>query len=379
MRKLASIQRILSINPIDNADNLEVATVLGWHVVVKKGEFSIGDLVVYVEVDSILPERPEFEFMRPRHFKVKTIKLRGQVSQGIIFPLSILPNFDNYVEDIDVTDSLGITKYEPELPTSLRGKTKSPYRFKYTWLPDWFYSVARKVLTQKLFKKYLCVISGATFPDFIPKTDETRVQVLQGLLNKYQGTKCYITEKLDGSSITIYLRNGEFGVCSRNVDLKEEQGNAFWDTVRAMDIETKLKNYASNSLWKNIALQGELIGEGIQGNKLKIKGQTIRFFNAFDIDKQCYSDFEVFQKLILQLDLKAVPVLDIEFTLSNDIDGLVELAKGKSVICPTAEREGIVIRPLEEIEETEEARGKLVRNRLSFKAINPKFLLKYEE
>src|SRR5579863_8664556 len=115
-RKLASIQRVLDVQPILNADAIEVLTILGWKVVANKGEHKVGDLVVYCEVDSILPEKPEFEFLRKNHFRIKTIKLRGQVSQGIVFPLSILPIANNEIvawyEGLDVTERLGITKYE---------------------------------------------------------------------------------------------------------------------------------------------------------------------------------------------------------------------------------------------------------------------------
>ena len=377
LRKLASIQRVLNVKPIEGADYIECLTVLGWQCVAKKGEFQKDDLVVFIEPDSILPERPEFEFMRPRNFKVRTVKLRKQISQGIVFPLSILPDDRGYSEDANVTEILGITKYEPELPQNLRGSSRSPYRYKYPQLPNWFYNAMRKVLPLSIFKKFLCVTSGAGFPSFIPKTDETRVQVLQGLLDKYQGTQCYITEKLDGSSITCYLKDGQFGVCSRNVDLKEEVGNTFWDTVRELGIEQKMRENIPK--WRNFAIQGELIGEGIQQNKLKLTGHTIRFFNVFDIDIQKYADLNDFKEYIEQLKLPIVPVLNENFILTGDIDELVKLSIGKSVICPTAQREGIVIRPLFEQEETEEARGYLVRNRLSFKAINPEFLLKYQE
>jgi RNA ligase (TIGR02306 family) len=212
-----------------------------------------------------------------------------------------------------------------------------------------------------------------TFPSWIPKTDETRVQVLQSLLDKYKGTKCYITEKLDGSSITIYLKDGKFGVCSRNIDLDE--GNVFWDTVKQMDIERKMRSYFGDL---NVALQGELLGEGIQGNKLKLNGHTIRFFNLFNIETQTYESFNNFKLIMEQLELETVPILTTEYILDNNIDILVEIAKGKSVICPSVQREGIVIRPLEEIEDNE-LHCQLVRNRISFKAINPDFLLKYND
>ena len=144
-----------------------------------------------------------------------------------------------------------------------------------------------------------------------------------------------------------------------------------------MGIESKLRTFARGK--RNLALQGELIGEGIQGNKLKIKGYHIRFFNVFDIDKQRYFNFFGFRAAIESIGLETVPVITETMVLNDNIEELVEAAKGNSVVCSSAKREGIVIRPLEETEEFNEARGYLVRNRLSFKAINPEFLLKYDE
>jgi len=172
MRKLASIQRIKAIEPIPNADAIVKATVLGWQVVVKKDEFTVGDFCVYAEIDSVFPEKPEFEFLRNKHFRIRTVKMRGQISQGICFPLSILPQDIPIGEGYDVTEALGIVKYEPPIPSDLVG-----------------------------------VVKGM-FPSFIPKTDETRVQVLQELLDEHQGKACYVTEKVDGTSATFYIRDG---------------------------------------------------------------------------------------------------------------------------------------------------------------------------
>ena len=139
MRKLASIQRIKALEPIPDADSIEKATVLGWQLVVKKGEFQVGDLCVYCEVDCLLPDRPEFEFLKNRGSRIRTIRLRGQVSQGICFPLSILPAGTPIEEDLEVTELLDIVKFEPPIPACLAG------------------------------------IQKGEFPSFIPKTDETRV------------------------------------------------------------------------------------------------------------------------------------------------------------------------------------------------------------
>lgn len=341
MRKLASIQKIKNLEPIEGADAIEKATVLGWQLVVKKGEFKIGDMAVYCEIDCIMPDLPVFEFLKPRGMRVKTIRLRGQISQGICFPINIVEQFglntNDLSEDQDVTAALKIEKYEPAIPECLSGKVKG------------------------------------RFPSFIPKTDETRVQVLQKVLDKYKGTKCFVTEKLDGSSATYFIKDGEFGVCSRNLELLEDAENSFWKVARELDIETKLR-----SLNKNIALQGELIGEGIQGNKLKLHGQTVKFFTAFDIDKFEYLSFSDFHTLCCDLKLQTVPYIHTDYELVNDIDAIIKMATIKSNVLPSAWAEGIVIRPL--FEKIDLAMSTEFNNgRVSFKAINPEFLLKYGE
>lgn len=337
-RKLASIQVISNLKSIDGADNIEVAEILGWNVIVKKGEFNIGDKVVYCEIDSVLPDKPEFEFLKPRGMRIKTIRLRGQISQGICFPLSILPEEFSVKEDVDCTEAIGIFKYEPPIPACLSG------------------------------------VMRGNFPSFIPKTDETRVQVLQKVLDKYSGSKCYITEKLDGSSSTFYLKDGYFGVCSRNIDLVETEDNSFWKVAKNLDIENKLRK-----LNRNIAIQGELIGEGIQGNKLRLKGQTVMFFNAFDIDKFEYLGFIAFKELMDNLKLVTVPIVNSDYCLSNSIDEIVQLATIKSTITKDVWAEGIVIRPYTEKLDLLLSNEKFNIERVSFKAINPEFLLKYGE
>lgn len=329
MRKLASIQKIRLLEPIEGADAIEKAHVLGWQLVVKKGEFKVDDLCVYCEIDSIMPDKPEFAFLKPRKMRIKTVRLRGQVSQGICFPLSVLPEGTPITEGLDVTKILGVTKYEEPIPAFLEG------------------------------------IMKGRFPSFIPKTDETRVQILQDLLDQNQGALCYITEKIDGSSTTFFMNNGEFGVCTRNMEILEDDKNTMWKFARETDLENKLR-----SLNKNIALQGEIVGENIQKNTLKLRGQTVFFFNAFDIDAYEYLDFKEFVSLINSLGLKTVPIVEEEYVLENDIDKLVEKSIGKSLINPQGWREGIVIRSHKE--------QFINGERFSFKAVNPKFLLKYD-
>lgn len=328
VRKLASIQKILKLTPIPNADLIETATVLGWEVVVKKGEFNVGDLVVYIEIDSLLPNKPEFEFLKSNGMRIRTIRLKGQISQGICFPLSILPESFVIEEGKDCTEELGVIKYEPPIPAHLAG-----------------------------------IVKGK-IPSFIPKTDETRVQVLQELLDKYANTRCYVTEKIDGTSATFYVKDGVFGVCSRNLELLEDDTNTFWKIAREMDIENKLL-----SLHANVAIQGELYGENIQSNPINIKGQTIRFFNLFNIDRYRYYDFIELEVILRRLNLPMVPVIDSNYILETNINSIVEKSKIKSTLNPKIWAEGIVIRPYFEKYDSQ-------YGRISFKSINPEFLLK---
>ena len=263
-RKLATIERISAINPIPDADAIERATIRGWNVVVKKGEHKVGELVVYCEIDSIMPEKPEFEFLRPRGFRIKTIKLRGTYSQGIIFPLSILSSTGKIIELIegaDVTEVLGIIKYEPQIPACLAGLAK-----------------------------------GA-FPSHSIKTDEERIQNLVDLYEEYRTKYTWIaTEKVDGSSTTYSIVNDEFGVSSRNLELKETEDNTFWKVARALDVETKMRKYMADHNLSALTLQGELLGEGVQKNKYHLKGHTVRFFRVFDPTAYSFSLIENLSK-----------------------------------------------------------------------------------
>jgi len=328
-RKLATIRKIIDIQPIQGADVIELATVDGWKVVVAKDVgHKIGDLVIYCEVDSFLPVREEFEFLRKSSYKkmgdvegfrLKTIKLRGQISQGLILPVSVLPDVEVEVGK-DVTELLDIVKYEPPIPAELAGKVKG------------------------------------LFPSFIPKTDEERIQNLSSDYENLKKNTFYVTEKLDGSSATFYYKDGTFGVCSRNLELVESEGNTFWKAAREMGLEDKLK-----SLGYNVAVQGELIGEGIQGNPYRIKGQTVRFFNAFNIDAFEYFGFDEFTNLFNSLELETVPVIDTDFKLPETVADLLLYAEEKSKLNSNFDREGVVIRSLD--------------RKLSFKVISNKFLL----
>lgn len=354
-RKLASIQKILELKPIEGADTIEVATVLGWHVVVKKGEFAPNDLCVYFEVDSLLPPTPDFEFLAKgglkksyfggreyTGYRLKTIRLRGQVSQGLCLPMSILQNkkYPNdaretpvydFKEGVDVTALLGVVKYEPAIPACLTGE-----------------------------------VIGM-FPSYIPKTDEIRLQAVPGVLERHKAKKFYVTEKLDGTSMTVFIKDDVLHVCSRSLDLKESEKNTYWQVVRKLGLEKKLR-----ALGKPYALQGEVVGDNIQNNRLKINGHTCYFFNVYDFEAGKFLGFADFMAVINSLDVPVVPLLDDNFTLLDSVDAMVTYATRKSVIAPETEVEGVVVRSIEEAVDEE-------LGRLSFKVINPEFLLKYGE
>lgn len=332
-RKLASIQLVAEIRPIEGADAIEVARINNWDVVVKKGEFKVGDFCIYCEIDSFLPIKEEFEFLRKSSYKkmagqegfrLKTIRLRGQLSQGLLLPIHVLPLGEVVSEGMDVTEMLGIVKYEPPIPAELAGKVRG------------------------------------NFPSFLRKTDEERVQNLTKFYDNWveQELDFYVTEKLDGSSATFYINNGEFGVCSRNLDLAETEENTFWKVARELKIEEKLRASA-----RNLAIQGELIGEGIQGNPYGIKGQTVKFFNVFDIDSQTYYGLPMFLAIMKhEFKLETVPVLtNLIMKLPKTIDEALAFADGKSVLNDKFDREGVVFRTMDRT--------------ISFKAISNTFLL----
>jgi len=341
-RKLATIRRIKEILPIEGGDRIELVVVDGWKVVVAKDvQHKVGDLIIYCEIDSFLPIREEFEFLRKSSYKkmgdregfrLRTAKMKGQISQGLILPISVLnpPGTNIYVqpfEGLDVTEMLDIVKYEPPIPANLVGKVKG------------------------------------LFPSFLVKTDEERVQniaVEYSALCFQSKHQFYVTEKLDGSSATFYLKNGVFGVCSRNLELLETENNSFWKVARELKLEENLR-----ALGKNICLQGELIGEGIQGNPYGIKGQTVRFFSVYQIDSRTRLGIKDLEDICFMIGLQTVPILESNFLLPNTIEEMLQYAEGKSVLNPNTEREGVVVRSLD--------------GTISFKAISNKFLLKNEQ
>lgn len=330
MRKLATIRTIDAIRPIEGADAIECAVVGGWTVVVKKGEYKVGDLCCYVEIDSWVPhELAPFlsKGQEPREYngvkgeRLRTVKLRGQLSQGLLLPIDV-----TFFRDpgTDVSGSLNIQKWEAPIPAQLAGLVRGP------------------------------------FPTEVPKTDQERVQNLTAEIAQYvlDGDVWEITEKLDGSSCTYYLDlNEEFHVCSRNLDLKRDEANTLWKVAVQNNIEDKMRAFGLYG----IALQGELCGEGIQKNRYGLKGQQFFLFDVYDVKQGCYLNPPARRNIATRLGICHVPVTVEEFVIEQNVEQLLQMAEAKSELA-TTEREGIVF--------------KHIGGQLSFKAISNKFLLK---
>ena len=330
-RKLATVVKIIDIQPIVGADVIVVVSVKGWKVVAKKDDYKVGDLAVYYEIDSFLPIRPQFEFLRKSSYKrmgliegyrLRTIKLKNTISQGLLTPIP--DGILDPKEGDDLTQVLDIVKYEPPIPAQLAGKIKG------------------------------------VFPSFIPKTDEERCQNLD--MSLYAGERVYITEKLDGTSFSCYFNNGVFGVCGRNWELTETNDNSLWRMANMLELKDKL-----TKLGKNIAIQGELVGNGINGNLYKLNDHKLFFFTGYDIDKGHRLFFDELEWLLFRLDVPMVPVLEkYGYVLPNEnlVDNMLKYAEGKSILNMGVEREGVVVRGLE--------------TEFSFKAINNTYLLQSE-
>jgi RNA ligase (TIGR02306 family) len=311
MRSLASIQTVRDITPIEDSDFLELAHVMGWQCVVKKGEFRPGDLAVYFEVDSFLPQEERYEFLRKtswrdnadngQGFRIKTIKLRGQLSQGLLLPLTGFPELAGRTVGEDVTEILNVKKwYVPEVANA----------------------------------------SGVMIGDRpygIPASDEIRIQSATELLEKLRGEPYYITTKMDGTSCIVYSIDGKIGCCSRNHEIKDEKDSLYWAPVYRYGLKEKLA-----ALGKNVVLTGELCGPGIQKNKLRLNQYEWYVFDYKDYDSNVYISWEAMVKACAALGVPTVPLEEEGEHFPYTLDELLEKARGKY---PSGlDKEGIVVR-----------------------------------
>jgi RNA ligase (TIGR02306 family) len=350
VRKLASVAEITYIKPIEGADAIECAIVNGgWPVVIRKGEYQVGDVAIYLEIDSWVPHKLApflSKGQEPREYngvkgeRLRTVKLRGQLSQGLLIKPSDIPNSIIYMDlaiGENVSHILEVQKWEPPIPAQLQGTMKG------------------------------------NFPHFIPKTDQERCQNLRReIFEEHEGETYEVTTKLDGSSMTVYVKNGEVGVCSRNIDLIETEGNSFWKAAREQNIVEALARISEDK-GEEYAIQGELIGEGIQGNPEKIEGQHFYLFDIYSITEGRYlkpqERYSIMDKMNLNYDayINHVPFIDTVCIVTNEfstIDDLLSFAEGPS-LNPQTKREGLVFKSYD--------------SDFTFKAIANSYLLKHKD
>lgn len=367
MRKLATIRKITNIVPIENCDNIALAIVDGWTVIIKKSEFSIGDSCVFFEIDSFLPLEPRYEFLKKttkfdgkEGYRIKTMKMKGVLSQGLALPLTMFPEV--FTNDDDVTNRLNIIKFD--LEQFYGANTAGPRERKY-----------------------------GSFPTFIPKTDQPRIQNMTHMFLTHKYTTFEETLKLDGSSMTCYkipnkptlfqrvlsffgkqLPIYKFGVCSRNVDLKPSDNKVqvfdnfgkksvyaqsdFWATAIKMDIENKLPI--------GYAIQGELIGPSIQANHEKVSSLDYFVFDVYDINKKQYLTPEARREFCKQNNIQHVPVTNPNATpLQMSLEELLAHVDTESMNPGTV------------------SEGRVYKSNsyptMSFKVINNKYLIKHEK
>jgi tRNA-binding EMAP/Myf-like protein len=372
MRKLASIQKIVKIEEIPNADRILKCTVLGWDIIIAKiDNFKVGDLVCYIEIDSILPDKPEFEFLRERKFRIKTIKLKGQVSQGIVFPLSVLPSDYlrrmGYAEGDNVTEILGVKKYDPQAEFErketerLAGIDKNrmdKFLKRYAW-----------------YRRLIFHPIRTPMPSFIRKTDEDRIQLFPNACEEWKYITFDVTEKIDGQSATYFVvpntkkgffgRKWIFGVCSRNFQLLKPDNSSYWTIAKQHSLKVHMTEWC-NHYKKGLIIQGEIIGSKIQGGKYGRAGFEFFVFNVIVYDKGNKEVYDQLQQMSFcsAYGLTTVPWIETNYRLPKTIQEIVECSKGISTLAGIY-REGVVMRNY--------------TNNISFKVVNPDFLLKYSE
>ncbi|MBP3815275.1 MAG: 2'-5' RNA ligase [Firmicutes bacterium] len=347
MRKLASIQVIWKIEPIKGADRIEIAHVLGWQCVVNKGQFKPMDKAVYFEVDSFLPIRPEFEFLRKSSyrkteimsegFRLKTQTFRGQISQGLLQPIGMFTELNCDLEvGADVSEALGVKKWEIEERATTGGTTIG------------------------------------TLPYDIPHTDETRVQAEPELIGRFTGLEYYISTKMDGSSHSVGIDENGFHVTGHNYEYKDDGKSAFYEFIKARGLEEKMREFAASNALKTFTVQGEFCAPGIQKNRLKLIRPEWYVFTVRENGKRVGLDRLL--AICDALGVVHVPIEERDVDLPSKyptVESLLDRSDGEY---PNGGRkEGIVIRP------TEPVFCDIISASLSMKVVNNKYLLKNEE
>jgi RNA ligase (TIGR02306 family) len=335
-RKLVTVRKVINVEPITNSDNLEHVTVDGWKVVCKRGDFQKDDLALFYEIDSFLPVRQEYEFLRKGCYKklvdgtegmrIRSIKLRGAISQGLLLPLSTFPDIDFSDTTKDYSTELGVTKWEVTSPVVMCGDAKG------------------------LFPIHL-----------VPKTEQERVQNLTGWFGEYKNVEFECSVKLDGTSATYIWHNEELRICSRNLELKpEDTTNIYVKMALELKLSEKFKD-----IQENFAVQGEICGPGINGNPLKLLKPTFFVFDVYNIDVQGYYTPSQRRLLCEFVNLNHVPIwVENIKPFEMTMDELLKYAEGPCYFNGNL-REGLVFKSTRTIN----------NELLHFKVINNQYLL----
>ena len=396
-RELAYIVKIDEILPIDGADRVEQAVVGGWHIMVRKGQFSVGDLAIYFEIDSKVPETPVFEFLAPKHYKVKTQKyFKGTViSQGLLMSAEdfgwkisegnsamVKEDGTSFVNGDFLTKELGVTYADAE-DNKRKAKSLDKYKKMAQRRPDIFRKGwAKWMMRRNWGKKIMFFFFGkkrdvkTAWPAWVVKTDEERVQNLVPMIPSFQKEKWIPTEKIDGTSTTFTMKRGkrgknEFYICSRNVVFDKPDKKCFYDTnvyvemAEKYNIEEVLKSLLDeNPDLTFVTIQGETFGDGIQKRTYGLEGHDFKAFNLIFGDANGIPTRKNPKEMTEILGIYAVPCVPYfdEIDIPDTCEEILALAEGPSEI-DGLPREGLVFRTLD--------------GSRSFKAVDNNFLLKY--
>ena len=398
-RELAYLVKIDGIEPIPGYDRVETAIVGGWHVIVQKGQFEVGDPAIYFEIDSRVPsDRECFAFLEKRNYKIKTLKMCKTISQGLLMHPS---DFDweiqvdgsvwipgdgdhgrHYVDDESrfLTKILGITYAEAE-----DNQRKAPSMDKYKKMAQRHPHIFKKPFVRWLMKrnwgkKLMFFFFGKKkdkkngWPTWVSKTDEERVENMPWILN--DKTKKWIaTEKVDGSSTTFTMKRGKWGkfefyVCSRNVCFDSVDKpcyydtNIYWEMAEKYHMFDVLKDILINHPeFEWVTIQGETYGEGVQKNTYDIQGHDFRAFNLIDSVIGRWNSVEMQELLEIKYDIPCVPILDSAFVMPDTVEELHDYVNSMPSVINNKMKEGIVFRTQDGIQ--------------SFKCVSPEYLLKY--
>ena len=386
-RKLATVRQISTISDIPGKDRIALAMVDGWSVIVQKAEFRPGDLCVFFEIDSVLPDAEWCSFLKDH--RIRTMKMAGCLSQGIVFPLSIMENYGELIcgngdpEDnsiigfyynnkpiyfevgLDLTDIIGVKKWERQDAEDVGGikpvrsyKKFPKFLMRWEWFRDTF------------VYKNAGLASARAFPEFLSKTDEIRIQNCPWVLDK--DDTWVLTEKVDGSSGSFAVRKEkhglfrrerlEFYVCSRNRRLFNDDGSSYWKVANANNLKAVLTSILKEQNLDWVAVQGEVVGPKVQGNKYGLSKPDLYVFNFITSRDGRWSSADG-KRLMESYGLNWVPIVGVGL-LPKTVDGMLEIAHGPSQISDIL-REGLVCRSLD--------------GRQSFKAVDPEFLIHWGE